>query len=96
MKAEAERPNDLQDRGELRIPIAAQRLVEGLPGQAGFLGELGHAASASDHTQRIGNLAGVSIAMGDKTWGRICLAVRQAMASALTTLRPWLPPVPTP
>src|SRR3984957_16491737 len=64
METEAERPNDFQDGGELRIPIAAQRLVERLPGQAGFLGELRHAASAGDHTQRIGDLARVAIRAG--------------------------------
>ncbi len=30
MEAEASRPNDLQDSGELRVPVAAQRLVERL------------------------------------------------------------------
>jgi hypothetical protein len=64
MEAEAERPNDLQDGGELRVPVAAQRLVERLPGQAGFLGELRHAASAGDHAQCVGNLAGVAIREG--------------------------------
>jgi hypothetical protein len=40
METEAERPKDLHDSGELRVSVAAQRLVERLPGQAGFLGEL--------------------------------------------------------
>ncbi len=64
MEPEAERPNDLQNGGEFRVPIAAQRLVEGLPGQAGFLGELRHAASAGDHAQRVGDLAGIAIREG--------------------------------
>src|ERR1700722_13249663 len=61
MEAKAERPNDLQDRGKLRAPIAAQRLVERLAGQSCLLGELGHAASAGDHAQRVGDLVGVAI-----------------------------------
>ena len=58
METEAERPNDFQNGGKLRVFIAAQRLVERLPRQAGFLGELRHAASTGDHAQRIGDLAG--------------------------------------
>ena len=57
MKAQPERPNDLQDRRELGVPIAAQRLVERMSGQAGFIGELGHAARAGDHAKRIRDLA---------------------------------------
>jgi hypothetical protein len=64
VEAEAERPNDLQDGGELRVAIAAQCLVERLRGQAGFLGELRRAASARDHAWRIGDLAGVAIHEG--------------------------------
>jgi hypothetical protein len=44
METEAKRPDDLQDGGELGVPIAAQRLVERLSGQTGFVGELRHVA----------------------------------------------------
>jgi hypothetical protein len=62
MEREAERRIDLQDGGEFRVPFAARRLVERLPGRPGFLGGSRHAAS--DHAQRVGDLAGVAIREG--------------------------------
>ncbi len=53
VEAKAERADHFQDGAKLRVPVAAQRLVERLPGQAGLLGELRHAASAGDHAKRV-------------------------------------------
>lgn len=49
-----------RERGlERRIAVRAKRAVELFAGKPGLAGNLGHALGASDHAQRMGDVAGI-------------------------------------
>lgn len=53
VQAQAQRAHDLHHRDQFRMAVLGKRLAQASPRNAGFAGNLPHAASARDHVERV-------------------------------------------